>query len=124
MPPVLRRGAPPRAGRHGPSNHPYIPPSSDGWTDVAVTMWELRQESFSDRHQHVELNFVIDGVLFVECDGVTVVGAPGDLIEVPAGSAGTYSAPDYARMLAIYGPNPEGLPGEVLGHRRTVGPPP
>ncbi|WP_211359789.1 cupin domain-containing protein [Actinocorallia herbida] len=113
--PVLRRGGALGAGRGGPANHAFIPPSAGGWAGVAVTEWELRGEVFADAHAHVELNYVLEGELHVTCDGVTVRGVVGDLIEVPAGRVGTYAAPGYARMLAVYGPNPDGVPGRVLG---------
>lgn len=116
MTPRLIPGAPLTASRSGVRHHAYIPPAQGGWSDVAVTMWELRAESFSDLHQHVELNLVLDGELHVTSGGETVVAGPGDLVEVPAGAPGTYVAPVYARMLAIYGPNPSGVPGQVIGH--------
>ena len=34
--------------------------------------WELKGESWTDWHPHIEYNFVIDGQLFVESGGVTV----------------------------------------------------
>jgi hypothetical protein len=37
------------------------------------------------------------------------VAGPGDTVVVPAGSKARYAAPTYARMLAVYCPNPEGL---------------
>ncbi|GAB2843205.1 hypothetical protein GCM10022221_48100 [Actinocorallia aurea] len=113
--PVLRRGGPLLAGRNGPANHAFIPPSAAGRAGVAVTEWELRAQVFADAHAHVELNYVLEGVLHVTCGDVTVVGVAGDLIEVPPGVPGTYAAPDYARMLAVYGPNPQGVPGRLLG---------
>ena len=57
-------------------------------------------------------------MLHVESDGRVVVAAAGDTVTVTAGSTGRYWAPEYARMLAIYAPNPEGLPSDALGHRR------
>jgi hypothetical protein len=33
-------------------------------------------------------------------------------VRVPAGKVGRYSAPVYARMFAIYGPNPSGAKTE------------
>ena len=46
-----------------------------------------------------------------------VVAAAGDTVTVTAGSVGRYWAPEYARMLSIYSPNPRGLPSEALGYR-------
>ncbi|WP_227007921.1 hypothetical protein [Pseudarthrobacter sp. AB1] len=39
----------------------------------------------------------------------TVILKPGDSARVNPGRAGRYWAPVYARMVTIYGPNPEGL---------------
>jgi hypothetical protein len=41
-----------------------------------------------------------------------------DTVVVPAGSKARYAAPTYARMLAIYGPNPEGLESGDFAFRR------
>ena len=43
---------------------------------------------------------------------------PGDLVRVPAGSIGRYWAPRHARMLGIYGPNPDAEPSRRLGFRK------
>ena len=69
------------------------------------------------RHPFDETNYVLEGVLHVESDGQSVVAAAGDTVTVTAGSAGRYWAPDYARMLAVYAPNPEGRPSDALGYR-------
>ena len=58
------------------------------------------------------------GVLHVESGGQTIVAAVGDTVTVTAGSVGRYWAPDYARMLAIYAPNPAGRPSDAIGYRR------
>ena len=52
--------------------------------------------------------FVLAGELHVEANGHEVVGRAGDSIRVPAGSIGRYWAPQYARMMGVYGPNPTG----------------
>ena len=57
-------------------------------------------------------------MLHVESDGQTVVAAAGDTVTLTAGSVGRYWAPGYARMLAIYSPNPDGLPSADIGYRR------
>ncbi len=71
-------------------------------------VWELRASSWGDCHPHDEVNYVLAGTLVVECDGVTLEGGAGDTIRVPAGLPARYHAPEYARMLYVYGPNPEG----------------
>jgi hypothetical protein len=42
--------------------------------------------------------------------GRDTIATAGDTVTVTAGSVGRYWAPEYARMLAIYAPNPGGLP--------------
>jgi mannose-6-phosphate isomerase-like protein (cupin superfamily) len=85
-----------------------IPPVQGGWSEPALFEWELTAESWTDEHPHSEYNFVIEGQLFVESGGVTVEAQAGDVVRVPAGAAGKYSAPKYARLLAIYGPSKGG----------------
>lgn len=93
-----------------------IAPAGEGWSGVVLTEWQLTAQEWSDTHPFDELNYVLDGELEVECDGESVLARPGDLVRVPAGSTGTYRA-RYARMLAIYAPNPEGLPTHSHGVR-------
>ncbi|MFF5363781.1 cupin domain-containing protein [Streptomyces scabiei] len=82
--------------------------------------WELRGESWTDEHPHDELNYVLKGHLFVRCDGETTDVRTGDLVLVPAGAVGTYWAPEHARMLAVYGPDPQGRPSRVHGYERIL----
>lgn len=81
-----------------------------GRSGPVVSEWELVGAGWEDRHPHTELNVVLEGVLHVESGGVEVVLGPGDSVEVPAGATGRYWAPERARMLAVYGPNPQGQP--------------
>lgn len=85
-----------------------VPPRDGGW-DFALSEWSLEKCSWTDRHQHVETNTVLEGELHVEVRGETAVLKPGDSVVVPAGEMGRYTAPVYARMIAVYGPNP-GVP--------------
>jgi ethanolamine utilization protein EutQ (cupin superfamily) len=89
-----------------------------GWDGVALSEWELTAAQWTDRHPHDEINYVLDGELHVECDGETVVARRGDTVRVEAGSTGTYSAPVHARMLAIYGPNPDGAESDSFEYRK------
>ncbi|HEY7858924.1 MAG TPA: cupin domain-containing protein [Candidatus Nanopelagicales bacterium] len=89
-----------------------IAPTADGWADMVLSEWELQRSGWTDQHPHDETNFVIAGELHIECDGHEVVLGPGDCARVPAGSVGRYWAPDFARMLAVYGPNPTGIATE------------
>lgn len=84
-----------------------IAPDPDGWSDVALSEWELERAGWTDRHPHTETNIVLAGELHVECEGTTVVVGEGQTVQVPGGSTGRYWAPSYARMLAVYGPNPD-----------------
>ena len=87
-----------------------VEPRPAGWSDFALSEWELRAAGWSDLHPHTETNLVVEGELHVECGGETVVAAAGDTVTVPAGQVGRYWAPTYARMFAIYGPNPDAVP--------------
>lgn len=83
-------------------------PKPEGWSDFALAEWELRAAGWSDKHPHTETNVVIEGELHVSCDdGTTVIARQGDTVTVPAGATGRYWAPDYARMIVVYGPNPD-----------------
>ena len=114
MPPVLFPAGPLTGA---PRGHRFVAPRPEGWSSVAVMEWELTGQEWRDQHPHDELNYVLEGTLFVEVDGETVEAPAGSLVQVRAGDAGRYWAPDHARMLAIYGPNPDGLASRVDGLR-------
>ncbi len=78
------------------------------WEDFRLSEWELEACGWEDFHPHTETNFVLEGELHIECDGKTVILRPGDSARVNPGQLGRYWAPVYARMVTIYGPNPEG----------------
>ncbi len=105
----------PLAGTDKPRCRAIVPPGTDARSEPAIFEWELRGEAWTDRHPHCEYNFVIEGRLFVESGGVVVEAAAGDLVQVPPGAAGRYWAPEYARLLAVYGPT-DGGPSQVLGY--------
>lgn len=92
------------------------PPRTEGWADFAMSEWELTGAGWADYHPHTETNLVLDGELHVECRGTTVVAAAGDTVIVPAGHVGRYWAPTYARMIAIYGPNPDAEQSDVVDY--------
>jgi ethanolamine utilization protein EutQ (cupin superfamily) len=94
-----------------------IEPDPGGWSGIALMEWELNAAEWTDRHPHDEINYVLDGELHVESDGQTVIARPGDTVVVVAGSTGRYSAPMHARMLAIYGPNPDGAESDSFDYR-------
>lgn len=100
----------PLQGENAPKARWFTPPPQSGWTQPVIMEWELTGEAWSDTHVHDEFAYVLDGRLFVTCDGETVEATTGDLVKVPAGSTGRYWAPDHARILGIYAPNPEGAP--------------
>ncbi len=81
-----------------------IPPAAGGW-DVVVFEWELRKAHWTDEHPHIEVNYVVEGELHVECDGAHLVAGPGDTISVPAGKRASYFAPVYTRTVGCYGTN-------------------
>ena len=110
----------PRADAEMPCRS-IVEPPGPAWTGLALMEWELTTAEWTDRHPHDEVNYVLAGELHVESDGETVVAGPGDTVVVPAGSTARYAAPAYARMLAIYGPNPDGLESGDFAFRRLEG---
>lgn len=84
------------------------PPPTASWDGCVLTEWELRSAGWQDRHDHDEFTYVLEGELHLSCEGEEVVLKQGDVGRVPAGRVGRYVAPNYARMLAVYGPNPTG----------------
>ena len=92
----------------GPKARWFTEPNPAGWTEPVISEWELTAEAWTDHHVHAEYAYVLDGQLFVECDGVTVEVNKGEMVCVPGGSTGRYWAPVYARMLGIYSANPTG----------------
>lgn len=94
----------------GPKGRWFTGPFPEGWTEPVIVEWELTAESWTDQHVHDEYAYILEGQLFVECNGVTVEATKGDMVCVPAGSTGRYWAPTYARMLGVYGANPTGEP--------------
>ncbi|MEO8282999.1 MAG: cupin domain-containing protein [Pseudarthrobacter sp.] len=79
------------------------------WNDFILSEWELEPCAWEDFHPHTETTFVLEGELHIQSEGETVILKPGDSARVNPGRAGRYRAPVYARMVTIYGPNPEGL---------------
>ncbi len=75
---------------------------------IVVGEWSLTAAAWSDRHDHVEINYVLEGELHVTCDGATQVVGTGGFVVVPAGSLARYHAPRDARMLFVYGPSTDG----------------
>ena len=100
-----------------PGRHIIAPDPSGRWSGVAVMEWSLTAAEWTDRHPHDEINFVLEGELHVESDGDTVIAGAGDTVRVHAGSTGRYFAPTHARMLAIYGPNPDGAASDSFEYR-------
>lgn len=78
------------------------------WEDFRLSEWELEACGWEDFHPHSETNFVMEGELYIESEGKTVILRAGDSARVNPGQLGRYWAPNYARMVTIYGPNPEG----------------
>src|SRR5262245_53940832 len=102
----------PRSGRE--CEHGIVKAQPDGLIGYAISEWELTAVGFSDLHPPDKVGFVLADELHIEANGREVVGRAGDSIRVPAGSIGKYWAPQYARMIGIYGPNPEGAMSEYI----------
>jgi uncharacterized cupin superfamily protein len=79
------------------------------WEDFRLSEWELDACGWEDFHPHSETNFVLEGELHIESEGKTVILRAGDSARVNPGQLGRYWAPVYARMVTVYGPNPEGV---------------
>lgn len=92
----------------GMRNNAIIPIRKEGWEDFLVAEWSLEGAAWEDFHPHPEYNYVLEGELHITVDGETVVLKTGDSATVPAGKLGRYSAPKFARMLGVYGSNPDG----------------
>lgn len=90
-------------------------PAKEGWAEPVLMEWALTGEYWVDEHAHTEYAYVLEGCLHVEVNGQTVVAEAGDTVCVPAGCTGRYFAPQYARMLGVYGPNPDGEAVRLLG---------
>src|SRR5262245_13254897 len=76
--------------------------------DTVVGEWILERAAWTDRHNHEELNYVIEGELHVTYDGETYEAHAGDVVIVPAGRRARYEAPVFARMVFVYGPSRDG----------------
>src|SRR3954451_12652208 len=70
--------------------------------------WSLTAAAWTDRHQHEEINLVLEGELHVTYGGTTHVATVGTAVAVPAGELARYEAPTFARMMFIYGPSEDG----------------
>ncbi len=97
-----------------------VPPVPGGWAGFALSEWELHAATWSDLHHHDEYNLVLEGELHVTSGGHTRIARAGDTVVVAAGNLGRYSAPVFARMIAVYGPNP-GLSDEEAGYEALPG---
>jgi mannose-6-phosphate isomerase-like protein (cupin superfamily) len=89
-------------------------PDPSGWQEPVISERQLRAAGWADLHPHTETNFVLAGQLYVQFGDVTVVATKGDSVAVLAGHVGRYWAPVFARMIAIYGPNPQGTQTETI----------
>jgi ethanolamine utilization protein EutQ (cupin superfamily) len=76
--------------------------------ELVIGEWSLTAAARTDRHQHDEINRVLEGELHVTSDGATVVVRPGEVVCVPAGSLARYAAPIFAKMMFVYGPSTDG----------------
>jgi ethanolamine utilization protein EutQ (cupin superfamily) len=76
--------------------------------ELVLGVWSLTAAAWTDRHQHEETNWVLEGELHVTCDERTEIVRPGQVVLVPPGHRARYAAPVYARMLFVYGPSRDG----------------
>ena len=108
------------AGGRRSDCRPLTTEPGPAWDDVVIheweLEWELEGEGWEDLHPHDETTYLLAGALVVESEGASVTLGPGDAALVRGGHLGRYLAHGYARMLAIYGPNPS---GESSSHFRA-----
>lgn len=95
--------------------------------DLVVGEWTLRAAAWTDRHHHDEVNYVVDGELHVSVGGTETVAGRGMVVRVPAGDRARYAAPEFARMVFVYGPSTDGHAAldtayEELGGEQAGGP--
>ena len=76
--------------------------------DLVLGEWSLTAAAWTDRHQHEEINLVVEGELHVTYDGSTHVVPAGTAVLVPPGALARYEAPEFARMVFLYGPSIDG----------------
>lgn len=76
--------------------------------ELVIGEWSLTAAAWTDRHQHEETNWVLEGELHVTCDGRTEIVSTGHAVIIPPGVRARYAAPTYARMLFVYGPSGDG----------------
>jgi len=108
-------------GHDQPKCRVITPTDQSGWSEPVLFEWELTAESWTDQHPHTEYNFVIEGQLFIESDGVTIEAQSGRCSASSSPGSGPVLAPTYARLLAIYGPS-NGEPSRRLGYERLNNP--
>jgi ethanolamine utilization protein EutQ (cupin superfamily) len=90
--------------------------------DLAFGEWSLTAAAYTDRHQHEEINYVLEGELHVTWGGTTHVAGPGCLVVTPPGERARYEAPVHARMLYIYGPSSDGHAASHVSYEDLAGP--
>lgn len=78
------------------------------WSAPVFMEWEIEGAGWEDLHPHDETTYLLEGELTIESGGESVTLQPGDCAVVHAHHIGRYIAPVYARMIAVYGPNPTG----------------
>jgi mannose-6-phosphate isomerase-like protein (cupin superfamily) len=98
----------------GRTCRPIIPARGSGWPQLAMGEWSLDRAEWTDEHPFDEVNYVLEGRLVVDCGGETFEAGPGEVIQVLAGSTAHYHAPEHARMVYVYGPNPSGQESKVM----------
>ena len=57
---------------------------------LVIGEWSLTAAAWTDRHQHEETNWVLEGELHVTCDGRTAIVRPGQAVIIPPGALARY----------------------------------
>ncbi|MCB8883728.1 cupin domain-containing protein [Acidisoma cellulosilytica] len=80
-----------------------------GWMEPILCVWELEAEALTAELGFDEWNYMVEGQILIEVDGVEVELNPGDAVLIPAGAFGRYTAKGYAKLFCVWGPNPNAL---------------
>ena len=68
---------------------------------LGAGLMEMKQTTFDWTLTYDEIDYVIEGRLFIHCDGRTETAGPGEVLLIPKGSKIQFAAPDFARFLYV-----------------------
>jgi len=98
-----------------------IPPRRDGWTDVAVSEWDWCAPVGRTTTPTRRRTSCSTAACMSSAKASPWSQGPETRCRCPPDRAGRYWAPEYARMLAVYGPNPAAEESDLVDNRRVAG---